>query len=168
MRYVARRLRQWSNASASSDLLSPRWCRPNLTGLVEACRDQIPDGFLQHLPHVSFNVSSVSKPAKNATPVVDLPAFPCPMKEQEATASIRALEGVAAAALADVRFGPSPRKISVDVRKVACYLMSAYLTTIDSQSKTDADIKHKLPGQHKPERHLEPISGLSPLTDMLE
>ncbi|OIW33451.1 CoA-transferase family III [Coniochaeta ligniaria NRRL 30616] len=71
--------------------------------------------------------------------------FPCPLKEQEATAAIKALEACVVAAIADLRYGVKPRPIHVDIEKIACFLMSAYLTTIDGLGKGDARVRAKIP-----------------------
>lgn len=72
------------------------------------------------------------------------------MKEQEAAAAVRALEGIAAASIADLRYGARPRRIDVDVSKVGCYLMSAYMTTIDSMDKGNPETRNRIPGQYIP------------------
>ena len=72
--------------------------------------------------------------------------FPCPLKELEAVAAIKALEACAAAAIADLRYGKTPRLIEVDVDKTACFLMSAYISTVGGMDKTDPAVKSRLPG----------------------
>lgn len=110
-----------------------------LAGLLSACQHEVPAGYLQHLQHITFTSSS---------PVAaDAPLFPCPMKEQEATAAVRALEGLAAAAIADLCYGAQPRRITVDVSKVGCFLMSAYMTTIDGMDKGNPGVKDRIPSQ---------------------
>ncbi|KAF6818911.1 caib baif family enzyme [Colletotrichum sojae] len=106
-----------------------------LGALVAACQGQLPPEFVEHLRNVAFS-----------TPLSDTTFFPCPLKEQEATASIKALEGMAAAAIADLRYGPrSGRGIDVDGARVACFLISAYLTTVDGMDKAHPDVKLKIP-----------------------
>ncbi|KAL0931763.1 caib baif family enzyme [Colletotrichum truncatum] len=106
-----------------------------LAALLTACQRQLPPEFAEHLRNVAFS-----------TPLGDTAFFPCPLKEQEATASIKALEGMAAAAIADLRYGPQPnRSIEVDVARTACFLVSAYLTTVDGMDKAHPNIKSKIP-----------------------
>src|SRR5690349_4931863 len=90
-----------------------------LNSLLVACCNEIPEAYLEVLPSVVFTGSQELEK--------DYPVFPCPMKEQEATAAARALEGMAVAAIAAFRY---PRRqsesfILVDISKVACFLMSA-------------------------------------------
>jgi hypothetical protein len=73
--------------------------------------------------------------------------FPTPLREQEATAAIKALEACAAAAIAQVRYGAEPGAVRVDTDKVSAFLMSAYLTTLDGMDKADPRIKDKIPGK---------------------
>ncbi|OLN94012.1 Formyl-CoA:oxalate CoA-transferase [Colletotrichum chlorophyti] len=106
-----------------------------LASLITACQRQLPAEFVEHLRNVAFT-----------TPLGDAVFFPCPLKEQEATASIKALEGMAAAAIADLRYGFQPRrKIEIDVARTACFLISAYLTTIDGMDKGHPNVKSKVP-----------------------
>lgn len=74
--------------------------------------------------------------------------FPTPLREQEATAAIKALEACAAAAIAKIRYGTETNKIQVDPDKVSAFLMSAYLTTLDGIDKPDPRIKGRIPGEH--------------------
>ncbi|KAF0315384.1 caib baif family enzyme [Colletotrichum asianum] len=105
-----------------------------LAALVSACQRQLPPEFVEHLRNVTFS-----------TPLGDTAFFPCPLKEQEATASIKALEGMAAAAIADLRYGQASRDIDVDVARTACFLISAYLTTVDGMDKAHPNVKSKIP-----------------------
>ncbi|KAF9874033.1 caib baif family enzyme [Colletotrichum karsti] len=111
-------------------------CESALADLLSSCQRQLPPAFVEHLRDVAFS-----------TPLGDTAFFPCPLKEQEATASIKALEGMAAAAIADLRYGPQPaRNIDIDVARTACFLISAYLTTIDGMDKAHPNVKSKIPG----------------------
>ncbi|KAI8175551.1 Formyl-CoA:oxalate CoA-transferase [Colletotrichum sp. SAR 10_70] len=105
-----------------------------LAALVSACQQQLPPEFVEHLRNVTFS-----------TPLGDTAFFPCPLKEQDATASIKALEGMAAAAIADLRYGQASRDIDVDVARTACFLISAYLTTVDGMDKAHPNVKSKIP-----------------------
>lgn len=106
-----------------------------LAALLTICGDQIPQEFTDRVHHVAFNAHAG-----------DQIFFPCPLKEQEAAASIKALEGLAAAAIADLRQGPRTRSIEIDMAKAACFLMSAYLCTIDGMDKAHPRVKDKITG----------------------
>jgi hypothetical protein len=111
-----------------------------LDSLILSVAGQIPHAIIDHAQTASFSSSSPSGAALH---------FPCPLKEQEATAAIKALEAGAVAAIADLRSAdePKPRQIDVDLDKVACFLMSAYITTLDGIGKGDVRIKTRIPGR---------------------
>lgn len=111
-----------------------------LRKLLEACRDVLPRELTQHRASVAF-----SSPSSTHGGVY----FPSPLKEQDAIAAIKALEACAAAAIADLRRdqdGPVNRQIVVDLDKAACFLMSAYLTTIDGKDKANPESKKRIKG----------------------
>jgi hypothetical protein len=116
-----------------------------LSSLLFSVHCQLPDEILDYAKHVHFTSSSSTGAALR---------FPCPLKEQEATAAIKALEACAVGALADLRCGIRPRTLKIDVERIACFLMSAYLTTIDGLGKGDLRVKEKLPGQLRQYRSL--------------
>jgi hypothetical protein len=95
----------------------------------------------RYISNVVFN-SPLSK--RDAT------VFPCPLKEQEAVAAIKALEGCMAAAIADLQGGQfgqcQLRTVAVDMDRISCFLMSAYITSLDGMTKVDAGVKGKLIG----------------------
>jgi len=85
------------------------------------------------------------------SPGSDAVHFPSPLREQDTMLAIKALEACAAAAIADLRCGVDPqsqykRRINIDVDKTSCFLMSAYLTTVDGMGKQDPGVKAKVPG----------------------
>lgn len=108
-----------------------------LHSLLLSMHGQVSDDIVDYAKEVLFSSTSPSGAALH---------FPCPLREQEATAAIKALEACAAAAIADLRYDVKPRPICVDMDKIACFLMSAYLTTIDGLGKGDARVKDKIPG----------------------
>ncbi|KEY70243.1 hypothetical protein S7711_04352 [Stachybotrys chartarum IBT 7711] len=110
-----------------------------LSTLLITCRNEIPEDYLNAYPSVAF----ASAPGLEA----DYPVFPCPMKEQEATAAVRAVEGMAAATISAFRYTGYQREpsICVDVSKIASFLMSAYVTALDDKTKGDPDLKAKIP-----------------------
>lgn len=111
-----------------------------LKTLLAATHRQLPSDFIGHLQDVSFVSPSTAAP--------DGVFFPCPLREQEAAAAIKALEACAAAAIADLRYGAKARAVEVDLTKTACFLISAYMSTIDGMDKTHEGVKSKIPGTH--------------------
>ncbi|KAK3357562.1 CoA-transferase family III [Lasiosphaeria hispida] len=110
-----------------------------LWNLLNACGGEIPFEFIRHVKHVGFNVASQDSDAVH---------FPTPLKEQDATLAIKALEACATAAIADLRYGSEvqgSRDIAVDLDRASCFLMSAYLTTIDGMGKAHPLVKSKVP-----------------------
>ncbi|KAK4123945.1 CoA-transferase family III [Parathielavia appendiculata] len=75
----------------------------------------------------------------------DQVCFPTPLREQETTAAIKALEACAAAAIAKLRYGEETKRIQVDTDKVSAFLMSAYISTLDGMGKQDSRIKDRIP-----------------------
>ena len=111
----------------------------SLRKLAQICRDQLPEDFLSSTGNVVF--------VSQAGPGDDV-YFPCPLKEQEAVGAIKALEACAAASIANLRYGVpgKPHKIVVDMDRVACFLISAYVSTIDGMDKQSLGVKDKIPG----------------------
>ena len=105
--------------------------------LLALCEGQAPEEFPRYLQHVLFTTRS---------PSGDLVCFPTALREQEAGSALKALEACAAAALADLRYGSEPRLIGVDVDRTACFLMSAYLTTINGVDKGNPAVRTLIPG----------------------
>lgn len=126
-----------------------------LHDLLDACRTQLPAEILEHYSRVVF-----SQGTGLATNTKDLPVLPCPMREQEAAAAIMALDGIVAVAIADLRFGKSPRMITVDLPRIALSLMSSYVTTLDGRDKGDPSVRDLLPGQ--PPQHTTAPFSISP------
>ncbi|KAK4106771.1 CoA-transferase family III [Parathielavia hyrcaniae] len=107
-----------------------------LRKLCEASQGELPD-----------TISAFTK-AVEVTPTSgkgDQVCFPTPLREQETTAAIKALEACAAAAIAKLRYGEETKWIQVDTDKVSAFLMSAYITTLDGISKADPRIKARIP-----------------------
>jgi len=107
--------------------------------LFRVSSSELPVEFAQYVQDVVFE-------ARSATG--DSASFPCPLRQQEACAALKALEGCAVSAVADL---PTPgkeprRKITIDLERVACYLMSAYITTLDDLDKSNPKISRRLPG----------------------
>lgn len=111
-----------------------------LKRLCELCRDELPEAVLPLVKTVG--ISSASGKGGGVH-------FPTPLKEQDAAAAIKGLEACLTAAIADLRYGVSSRKIQVDTDKVSSFLMSAYLTTLDGMGKADPRIRERIPGKQK-------------------
>ncbi|KAB5570142.1 CoA-transferase family III [Coniochaeta sp. 2T2.1] len=107
-----------------------------LDSLLLSIHGHLPDEIVDYAKNVMF-----TSPAPCGAAL----QFPCPLREQEATAAIKALEACAVAAIADLRYGAKPRPIYVEMEKIACFLMSAYLTTIDGLGKGDVRVREKIP-----------------------
>lgn len=107
-----------------------------LDSLLFSVRGQLPDEIAHYAKNIVFSSPSPCGAALQ---------FPCPLKEQEATAAIKALEACLVASIADLRYGVQPRPIHVDMEKIACFLMSAYLTTIDGLGKGDVRVRERIP-----------------------
>ncbi|KAK8056561.1 hypothetical protein PG993_001788 [Apiospora rasikravindrae] len=110
-----------------------------LQTLVTACMSELPRELEQYIDKVTFSSSS---------PTGKKPCFPCPLKEQEAGCALKALEGCLTGVIADLRYGRQGRTVDVDLARVTCFLMSAYITTLDGMGKAHPKIKYRLPGQY--------------------
>lgn len=108
-----------------------------LASLITIVGKEFPPGFLDIAAHIKFTA-----------PLGDDTYFPSPHKEQEAVASIKALEGLAVSALANLRQQRRARRnIEVDMCKIACFLMSSYLCTINGMDKAHPKVRWKIPGK---------------------
>ncbi|KAI0180481.1 CoA-transferase family III [Hypoxylon sp. FL1284] len=104
--------------------------------LWKSTESEVPDEFLRHAGRVRFLKGSDSG---------DAICIPCPLREQEAVAALKALEGCAAAAVADLRGSKRERKISVTLERVASFLMSTYITSVDGLNKCNPQVKDRIP-----------------------
>ena len=109
-----------------------------LKELFKACHEQLPKKIPVSIGDVTFTSSSGKG---------DVVLFPCPLKQQEAVGAIKGLEAIMASALAKHRYGKKPEAISVDMMKVACFISSAYITTVDGYTKAHEEVKEYLPGK---------------------
>ncbi|KAI9685799.1 MAG: hypothetical protein M1820_010738 [Bogoriella megaspora] len=105
----------------------------SLDYLLELAGEQIPHKIRNGIHNVHFS----SKP--NASPY-----FPCPLKETEAVSALKAVEGGVAAGIWELRSSNKPDSVSVDLERAACFLFSAYISTVDGLSKGDPAVKAKL------------------------
>lgn len=98
--------------------------------------DQIPPEAVYHLDRVSFVTCSDARTIY----------FPCPFKENEAAAALKAVEAAVVASIADLRYGAQTRNIEVNKEKTAAFLFSTYIATIGGMAKGDLGVKSKLKG----------------------
>jgi hypothetical protein len=92
--------------------------------------DQIPAECVQLIKDVTFTSLNHG-----------LPDFPCPFKESEAIAALKAAEAGMAAAIANLALGESEREAVVNVQRGSCFLFSTYLATIGGHTKADPKSK---------------------------
>ncbi|KAI0460667.1 CoA-transferase family III [Xylaria acuta] len=104
--------------------------------LLQASQSELPIEFFQYAQDVVFDSRSTTG---------DSVCLPCPLRQQEACAALKALEGCAVAAIADLRRKERRREIVVNLEQVTCFLMSAYITTLDGLDKSNQKISHRLP-----------------------
>ncbi|KAI1812149.1 CoA-transferase family III [Poronia punctata] len=122
--------------SAASSYSVGRCASEALKILLEASSSELPVEFAQYAQDVVFEARS---------PTGDSPCFPCPMRQQEACAALKAIEGCAISAIANLPGKARHRRIKVDLERAACFLMSAYITTLDDLDKSHPDILQRLP-----------------------
>lgn len=79
---------------------------------------------------------------------VDEVYFPIPFKETETTAALKAIEASVVAEIAALRYGDDlSRNISINLERVACFMLSSYLATVDGYGKLDPRAKKKIKGR---------------------
>jgi hypothetical protein len=126
-----------SGATSYSVVSGARQALKDLRSLVG---DQLPPEADFHLNKVSFSTCSDGHKIY----------FPCPFKENEAAAALKAVEASVVAAIADLRYGAQKRKIDVNLEKAAAFLFSTYIATIGGLGKGDPGVKSKLKGNQTP------------------
>jgi hypothetical protein len=99
--------------------------------------DQIPPEVDSHLERVSISTCSDGHKIY----------FPCPFKENEAAAALKAVEGAVVAAIADLRYGAQKRKIDINLEKTAAFLFSTYIATIGGLGKGNPGVMSKVKGK---------------------
>ncbi|KAI1268635.1 CoA-transferase family III [Xylariaceae sp. FL1019] len=104
--------------------------------LLASSRSELPADIVRHVQDVVFDKHSATG---------DTICLPCSMRQQEACAALKALEGCAAAAIADLRRKDRRRKIKINLERVTCFLLSAYITTLDGIDKCNPKIGKRVP-----------------------
>lgn len=108
-----------------------------LHSLIQSSRSQLPGPFIDHARNTAFLHGTIG----------DVVCFPCPLQEQEAAAALKALEGGAVAAIANlIEASSGERSVEVHLDRVTCFLMSAYLVTINGKGKHDVGIENFVRG----------------------
>ncbi|KAI1376813.1 CAIB/BAIF family enzyme [Hypoxylon crocopeplum] len=76
----------------------------------------------------------------------DFPYFPIPFKETETASALKAIEGITAGMLANLKAGTpdQKRKVTVDLEKATAFLFQTYLATVGGLSKLDPKVKSLL------------------------
>ncbi|KAK3692565.1 CoA-transferase family III [Podospora appendiculata] len=108
-----------------------------LRALLTTCQKELPGAIFRHVHDVVFTTTS---------PNGDVVHFPTPLREQDVAVAIKALEACMIAAIANLQHGVRGRKsIEVDLDRTSCFLMSAYLCTIDGMDKANPKAKSRIP-----------------------
>ena len=71
------------------------------------------------------------------------PILPCPFRQLEAAAALKAIEAAVANAIGKIRFGYE-QDVTIDLQHATLFLFSAYLTTVDGMEKQDPGVRAKL------------------------
>ena len=71
------------------------------------------------------------------------PILPCPFRQLEAAAALKAVEATVANAIGKLRFGYE-QDVSIDLQHATLFLFSTYLATVDGMGKQDPEVKAKL------------------------
>lgn len=104
--------------------------------LLKCSGSEIPKEVQEHLDSVTWSTNSDHHQIY----------FPCPFRETEAAAALKAIEACTVASIADIRFGKKKRTININLEKTAAFLFSTYITTIGGLGKQDVGVKAKLKG----------------------
>ena len=71
------------------------------------------------------------------------PILPCPFRQLEAAAALKAIEAAVANAIGKIRFGYE-QDVTIDLQHATLFLLSAYLATVDGMGKQHPGVKEKL------------------------
>lgn len=105
-----------------------------LQDLLHTIDDSVPVQVKNHLRKVVFEFEGHG----------DGIGLPCPLKETEAITALKAVEASTVAAITDLRFGIDKRDIKISVERATCFLLAAYLSTVDGMGKGDPGVNSKL------------------------
>ena len=107
--------------------------------VVEACRifNLLTDKSGLRLPPTLIRRENVSFNSD-----LDDVYFPIPLKETETAAALKAIEASLISEIADLRYGGDhQRVININLDKVACFMLSGYLATVNGLGKLDPQVK---------------------------
>jgi hypothetical protein len=76
------------------------------------------------------------------------PILPCPFRQLEAAAALKAIEAGVANAIGKLRLGQE-QNVSIDLQHATLFLFMAYLTTVDGMGKLDPGVRAKLKGDQR-------------------
>lgn len=124
-----------TNGSHSAEYSVLSETQKALATLLAAAKSQIPPELTSRIQAVQFT---------NAHEGV--PDFPVPLKENEATSALKAVEAALASAIADLALGEQQRKATVDLERASCFLFSTYLATVGGYDKGNPKSKSLLKG----------------------
>ena len=123
------------NEEASYSVLSET--QSALASLLRAAKSQIPPEITSKIQAVEFTNAHTG-----------VPDFPVPLKENEATSALKAVEAGLASAVADLALGEqeTQRRAVVDLERASCFLFSTYLATVGGFDKGNPKAKALLKG----------------------
>ena len=106
-----------------------------LESLLRAAKCQIPTELRPRIQRVKFTHAHTG-----------IPDFPVPLKENEATGALKAVEAGVASAIADLALGEQDREATVNLERASCFLFSTYLATVGGYDKGNPISKTLLKG----------------------
>lgn len=104
-----------------------------LEKLTSLASSQLPPECLELIRNVAFTTQNTGTPY-----------FPCPLKETEAAAALKAVEASVAAAIANHAYGEQSRKAVIDLERASSFMFSTYLCTLDGMNKQHPKVKSVL------------------------
>jgi hypothetical protein len=108
-----------------------------LESLLRVAKCQIPTELKSRIQGVRFTHAHTG-----------IPDFPVPLKENEETGALKAVEAGVASAIADLVLGEQERKASVNLERASCFLFSTYLATVGGYDKGNSKSKALLKGMN--------------------
>src|SRR5579862_1427302 len=96
---------------------------------------------------ISLNIPNEAKCLVQRTTFTNVssPIIPCPFRQLEAAAALKAVEAAVANAIGEKRFGFA-QDVTIDLQHAMLFLFMAYIATVDGFGKQDNEVKKKLKG----------------------
>jgi hypothetical protein len=91
-----------------------------------------------NLPTEVASLVSLTSFTNESTPIL-----PCPFRQLEAAAALKAIEAAVANAIGKARFGYE-QDVCIDLQHATLFLFSTYLAAVDGMGKQDPNVKAKL------------------------